>query len=110
MAQSATDIFDNWSKTISANADSAKEIGAVYQFNINGDGGGNWILDLTKPEVRSGQEESAECTVTMDAGDFVDMVKGDVQGQQLFMLGKLMIEGDMGLALRLQQVFESVEG
>ena len=105
---SASAIFDQWSQSITANADKAKEINAVYQFNINGDGGGSWVLDLTEPVVRSGSDDNANCTVTMEAGDFEDMVEGRVQGQQLFMLGKLMIEGDMGLALRLQQVFEAV--
>jgi putative sterol carrier protein len=104
----ASAIFDKWSESITANADKAKEIGAIYQFNINGDGGGSWVLDLTEASVRSGSDDNAQCTVTMEAGDFEDMVEGRVQGQQLFMLGKLMIEGDMGLALRLQQVFEAV--
>jgi len=108
MADNASAIFDNWSSSISSNADKAKEINAIYQFNLNGDNGGNWVLDMTVPEVRSGTEDTAQCSVTMEASDFVDMVNGDVQGQQLFMLGKLMIEGDMGLALRLQQVFEAV--
>ncbi len=108
MADNAAAIFDSWSSSISANAEKAKEINAIYQFNLNGDNGGNWVLDMTVPEVRTGAADDAQCSVTMEATDFVDMVNGDVQGQQLFMLGKLMIEGDMGLALRLQQVFEAV--
>ena len=106
MAANISDIFSTWSKNITANPDKAKEIDAIYQFKLSGDDGGDWVIDLTKPEVRAGTCE-AQCTVTMEATDFVDMVNGDVQGQQLFMMGKLMIEGDMGLALRLQQVFDA---
>ena len=105
--KSAAQIFGDWQGTIAANADKAKEIDAVYQFKLTGDETANWILDMTKPEVREGLDEGAQCTVTMESTDFVDMVTGKVQGQQLFMMGKLMIEGDMGLAMRLQQVFET---
>ena len=104
----ASEIFENWKTTLAANADKAKEINAIYQFNLNGDGGGSWIVDLTTAAVREGKE-TAQCTVTMASSDFVDMVAGRMQGQQLFMMGKLLIEGDMGLALRLQQVFEAAK-
>ncbi len=84
-----------------------KEIGATYQFNLNGDGGGAWTLNLAASSVAEGEDDNADCTVAMDARDFIGMVNQEegYQGQQLFMLGKLMITGDMTLALQLEQVF-----
>ncbi len=84
-----------------------KEIGATYQFTLNGDGGGGWTMDLSAGTVTSGNKEDADCIVTMEARDFVGMVNQEegYQGQQLFMLGKLMIAGDMTLAMQLEQVF-----
>jgi putative sterol carrier protein len=46
----------------------------------------------------------------MDAKDFVDMREGKANGQQLFFAGKLKIEGDMGLAMKLQKLTEVLKG
>ena len=51
----------------------ASKINSVYQFCITGDGGGDWVVDLTKLEVREGKEE-AQCTITVGDQDFVDIV------------------------------------
>ena len=88
-----------------------QEIGATYQFVLNGDGGGSWSLNLAQATVRAGAD-AADCTVEMAARDFVGMVNGEegYAGQQLFMLGKLMISGDMTLALQLESVFRQAAG
>ncbi len=94
---------------ISKNADQAKQIGAVYKFVLEGEGGGTWIMDLRDdPKVTEGDGD-AQCTILMDAGDYVDMMEGRAQGQQLFFMGKLRIEGDMGLAMKLQSLTEMLQ-
>jgi putative sterol carrier protein len=90
---------------LTANADKAKEINASYLFKIAGDDGGQWILDLTVPEVRPGEDGGADCTIHMESTDFIDMIEGRLPGAQAFMTGKLRIEGDMGLAMKLQEIF-----
>ena len=40
----------------------------------------------------------------MTSEDFVNMVNGQLAPQMAFMTGKLKIKGDMGLALKLQQI------
>ncbi len=94
------------SEKLSQNAALAKQIGAVYKFVLDGDGGGTWIMDLRdEPKVIEGDGD-AECTILMAASDYVDMMEGRAQGQQLFFMGKLRIEGDMGLAMKLQSLTE----
>ncbi|MGC9053156.1 MAG: SCP2 sterol-binding domain-containing protein [Candidatus Hydrogenedens sp.] len=41
----------------------------------------------------------------MSASDFLDLVAGKLNGQTAFLTGKLKIQGDMTLALKLQSVF-----
>ena len=87
-------------------AEKANKINSVYAFCITGDDGGDWIVDLTKPdggEVRAGKEE-AQCTITVADSDFVDIVTGKLNGQMAFMAGKLKVAGDMGLAMKLQVI------
>ncbi|MCK6527910.1 SCP2 sterol-binding domain-containing protein [Myxococcota bacterium] len=83
-----------------------KGINASFQFNITGDGGGQWaiLLDGNGGEVHTGAVESPGCTITMKDEDFVNMIKGGLNAQMAFMTGRLKVVGDMALALRLQQV------
>jgi len=84
--------------------DAAKAINTIYQFNIEGDDGGTWVLDLTKLECREGEDPNAKCTVIVKDADFMDIVSGKLNPQMAFMSGKLRVEGDMSLALKLGDV------
>ncbi|MEM1025028.1 MAG: SCP2 sterol-binding domain-containing protein [Myxococcota bacterium] len=83
-----------------------QQINSSYQFELTGDDGGEWAIDLTKDadHVSAGTIEEPGVKVTMSASDFVDLVNGKLNGQMAFMQGKLKIKGDMSLALKLQQV------
>ena len=90
---------------LQANVSKAQEINAIYQFCLSGDEGGDWTLDLKVPEVRVGLDEGADCTVHMETSDFMDMVSGKLPGPAAFMQGKLRLDGDIALAMKLQELF-----
>ncbi len=56
-------------------------------------------------EVQMGAHASPNITITMKESDYLEMVNGKLNGQTAFMSGKLKIAGDMGLALRLPNIF-----
>ena len=106
----AKELMDQAKKRIEENKGQASSIGAVYKFVLDGDGGGTFIMNLKDaPGVTEG-DGAAQCTIKMDAKDFVDMREGRANGQQLFFAGKLKIEGDMGLAMKLQKLTEVLKG
>ncbi len=86
--------------------DVVSKINAVYQFNISGPSGGNWSVDCTKPggEVKPGQAAGARCTVACTDADFLNIVNGKLNAQMAFRSGTLKSQGDMGLAMKLQQI------
>ncbi len=86
--------------------DVVSKINAVYQFNISGPEGGQWCVDCTQPggAIAFGQSSAAKCTVTATDSDFLNIVNGKLNPQMAFMSGKLKIQGDMGLAMKLQQI------
>ncbi len=92
-----------------ANSSKVQEVNAVYHFSLSGDNGGDWTVDLKTPEVRVGADSGADCTVHMETTDFMDMVEGRLPGPQAFMTGKLRLEGDIALAMKLQELF-SMQG
>ena len=103
MAANVSEIFEQQMPTrFKSKADVLAKINATYKFVINGDGGGTWIVDLTKPggEVRKG-EGDAKCTITMTSSDFIELMGGKLNPQMAFMSGKLKVAGDMSLALKL---------
>ena len=66
-----------------------------------GDGLGNLRAALDT----FGAVNALKLTITMAASDYLDMVNGKLNPQMAFMSGKLKIAGDMGLAMKMQQLF-----
>jgi putative sterol carrier protein len=56
------------------------------------------------PPAVTNDDKAADCTIKMDFGDFSDMIGGKLDGMTAFMTGKLKIEGDMGVAMKLQSI------
>ena len=81
-------------------------LNALYQFNLTGDDGGNWVIELSDDlrAVREGEDENAQCVINMTSVDFMAMIAGSLNPQMAFMTGKLRVKGDMGLALKLQSI------
>jgi putative sterol carrier protein len=93
---------------IEKNPDAAKEIGAKYQINIAGDGGGEWYIDCTDsgPKTESGNPGGADCTIDIASEDFQKLVENpQANGMQLFFSGKLKVQGNQMLAMKLQKLF-----
>lgn len=90
------------------NADAAKGMTTVIQFNLSGDGGGEYNVAIKDGActVNTGAHASPNMTMTMAAQDYVDMITGKLNGQMAFMSGKLKIAGDMGLAMKMQSLFK----
>jgi putative sterol carrier protein len=90
------------------NADAAKGMSSVIQFNLTGDGGGTYHVAIKEGTcaVTEGAHASPNMTMTMAASDYVDMINGKLNGQMAFMSGKLKIAGDMGLAMKMQSLFK----
>jgi putative sterol carrier protein len=94
-------------KWIAESPDKAKALGAVFLFNITGDNGGNWTVDLKAdpPTCTEGDSGNAECTIEVSDEDFEAMMKDPQLGMQLYFQGKLKVSGDPMLATKLQQLF-----
>jgi hypothetical protein len=110
MAEPVTSVKDVFEKhmpaRLQAKPDVVAKINAIYQFNIAGPGGGTWSVDCTQPggKITAGPSAGARCTVAATDQNFLDIVNGKLNAQMAFMSGKLKIQGDMGLAMKLQQI------
>ncbi|RMG19079.1 MAG: sterol-binding protein [Deltaproteobacteria bacterium] len=108
MAESVKQYFEeDLPGKLEAHPELAEKIGAVYQFNLTGEGGGEWVVDLVQNQVRAGEDAEAKCTVTVDAADFLKIVSGALNAQMAFMSGKLKIGGDLSLAMKLGELLKT---
>lgn len=91
---------------LEAKPEVAKSINASYQFNLEGEGGGQWVVDLTRDadQVYAGTIDNPGVTITMKPSDFLDLVTGKLAGQMALLTGKLKIGGAVALALKLQEI------
>ncbi|MCA9656264.1 MAG: SCP2 sterol-binding domain-containing protein, partial [Myxococcales bacterium] len=73
---------------------------AVLKFDLGDDG--VIVLDgKSSPNTVSNEDGDADCTVGVALDDLVGMIKGDLDPMAAFSLGKLRIDGDMGVAMKL---------
>lgn len=99
---------DELPAALAKNPEGAKQIGAKYQINITGDGGGEWFIDVSDsgPSATKGTG-AADCTITISADDFQKLYENPQQnGMQLFFAGKLRVAGNQMLAMKLQKLFQ----
>ncbi|AZY94146.1 MULTISPECIES: SCP2 sterol-binding domain-containing protein [Paracoccus] len=71
---------------------------SVAKFVITGEG----AIMIDEDGVRAGDED-AEVTLTASRETFEGILNGDVNPATAFMMGKLKIDGSMGVAMQLGQ-------
>lgn len=100
---------DDLPSQIAAHPDAAKQIGNTFQINIKGEGGGEWHINATDqnggPSAGPGNKP-ADVTLTMAVEDFQKLMENpQANGMQLFFAGKLKVDGNQMLAMKLNKLF-----
>jgi putative sterol carrier protein len=62
-------------------------------------------VHLTADGVVSNDDKSADCTIKVSQSDLEGLMSGDLNPMTAFMFGKLKIDGDMGVAMKLKDLF-----
>ena len=97
------DVFSNLDNELKADpAKFTSEVDGTYKFVLTGDEPGMWVVNCKDaPGVTEGDGE-ADCIMSLTSEDFIGINDGSLDGMQAFMLGRIQVEGDMGLAMKLQ--------
>ena len=99
------EIFNTRIAAMTQDRDVQKTVNGVYRFDLSGPNGGSWIVDFKAGTagVRQG-DENGQCTIAMTDDNFMAMLSGKISPRLAYMGGKLKVQGDMSLAMKLGQV------
>ena len=105
MAETCEESFNEMHKSFKP--DVAGNLNATYLFDISGAKGGKWTLCIQNGqcELNPGAKGNPSVTISISDQDWLAIHKGSLNSQMAFMMGKLRVAGDMGLAMKLQSMF-----
>lgn len=83
-------------------------VDSTVQFVLSGEKGGDWLVTIHDQTCMVTRErvEAARLRVEADAQDVLDMFLGDLDPMRAYMRGKVRFQGDMGLAMKLTNLFK----
>ena len=89
-----------------------KDLGAklncVYQFDLGGDGGGLFFVQIKAGEltVGEGAKPDPDVTLVASAKDYVDIAEGRLNEMLALATGRFKIKGNMLMAMKLNKIFK----
>ncbi len=98
-------VFENMANNF--NAEAAAGVDVVFQYDISGEGGGDWhcVVKDGTCRIEAGLHDSPTTTLKMAAGDFLDLMSGKLPAMQAYTSGKLKIGGDLMKSQLLEKLF-----
>jgi putative sterol carrier protein len=78
-------------------------LGAKLKFDC-GDAGRIFIDGTAVPNHVSHDDAPADCTIKIALADLVALLEGTLEPTTGFMTGRFTVDGDIGVALKLQRV------
>jgi len=105
MSQSIAEVFSG----LEAHVDAKKIAGinAIDQFDISGNGGGQWNAAHAEGNAAVAEDTHESPSINISASDenWTRIAANELSGQTGFLTGKLKIQGNMSRAMKLQRVF-----
>lgn len=92
-----SDVIDAAVKALNEKIDGGFDGTAVFSIADEGD------ITIDADGARAGTSD-ADVTLSADAETFQAILSGDMNSTSAFMTGKLSVDGDMGLAMKLAAV------
>jgi putative sterol carrier protein len=92
---------------MSLNEEAAKDANVVYQFNLSGEGGGQFIVSIRHGRcvVEEGVASSPDVIIAAAASDYFNIATGQYPFGLAYINGRLKVEGNLRLVLRLGAYF-----
>ena len=104
---SASAIFENICTVFQP--DKAQNDTATIAFDLSGENGGKYLVKIANGTCESGSGTptgNADMTLMTTAEDWLGVANGTLNPMTAFMQGKIKVQGNMGLAMKMQSWFK----
>lgn len=93
--------------TLSLNPDEAKDMNAAIQFNISGEGGGDYYLSIAEGKCDFSVSMVADPTLTINAPAdvWLKIARKEMNGAMALITGKYKANGKMTLLMKMDMLF-----
>lgn len=93
-------------------AELTKKVGGIFLFKVAGEGGktAQWLVDAKNGEGSvsiAADGAKGDVTISMKDDDLEKLMTGKLAAQQAYFQGKLKVQGNMGLAMKLSELMKS---
>jgi putative sterol carrier protein len=82
----------------------ARRLDASYRFDV--EGAGSWRVEPQGDQIVVTESDApADCVINADEATFLGVLSGEQGAMGAYMRGKIRVEGSLGLAMRLRELF-----
>ncbi len=101
------ELFEKIEEKVLARQEELQEYDALFKFDISGENGGNWLVDL-RPETYGVRKEGgdADCTIMASDADFIKLANKEMRPESALFRGKLKFSGNIKLAMQLSKIMK----
>ncbi|MGH3022892.1 MAG: SCP2 sterol-binding domain-containing protein [Gaiellaceae bacterium] len=103
MAESAREFFEGLAARTAGGSERTRGLTASYRFDV--DGAGSWRVEVDDGAVSvSESDATADCVISASENTFLGIVSGRQSPMGAFLMGRIRVDGDTGLAMRLRDL------
>jgi putative sterol carrier protein len=103
MADTAREFFEELAARTAGGAERTRGLTASYRFDV--EGAGSWRVEVDDGTVAVAESDGpADCVIAAPEDLFLRIVRGEQSPMGAFLMGKVRVEGDVGLAMRLKDL------
>ena len=106
MATSCKEYFERMPAAFQK--DRAADLDCLYQFDLGGEGGGKYFVQVRRGalEVGEGERPNPDVTLVASAKDYIDIAEGRRSATLALATGRFKIRGQLTLAMKLEKIFK----
>jgi putative sterol carrier protein len=103
MPDSAREFFEDLAARTAGGSERTRGLRATYRFDV--DGAGSWLVAVDDGTVAVSEiDADADCVIAVSEETLLRIVRGEQNAMGAFLTGKIRVEGDAGLAMRLRDL------